>query len=79
MKGKTGLRLQGEERRERRRRYVILSGMNTAELFMRSQSETSKTVEDIVDLSSFSSFVFSERKAACKSQARALARCTVVL
>lgn len=79
MKGKTGLRLQGEKRRERRRRYVILSGMNTVELFMRSQSKTSKTVENIVDLSSFFSFVFSERKAACKSQAHALVRYTVVV
>lgn len=70
MKGKRGLRLEGE----RRKRYVILCWMNTAELFMPSQSETSKPAANIAHLSSFLSFVFSVREAVCKSEAHALVR-----
>lgn len=71
MKGKTGLRLEGE----RRKRYVILCWMNAVELFMLSQSENfKKTVANIAHLSSSLSFVFSVREAVCKSQAHAPVR-----
>lgn len=61
MKGKTGSRMEDE----RRKRYVILSWMNT-ESFRWSQRETSEVEENMVHLSSISPFVFSKRKAECK-------------
>ncbi len=67
MKGKTDLRLERERRREQRKRYVMFCWMSTVEVFMRSQSETSNTVENIAHFSSFFSFVFSVREAVCKS------------
>lgn len=74
MKAETGLWLENKARRERRKRYRILSWTNTADLFMWSQREASKAVENMLHLSSNFYFVFSERKALWKYQVCTLVR-----